>query len=171
MDAPPQVVISTEREQSQSLARPALPMRLDTGRGGAFPPIELPPVVWKHQSCGARLSMAAKTLASIGWHASCVVVGAAPHEVANNARLHLGNCSMSDLTRRYRRKLSVHIATPEDLWKLFLLQGGGLILLGLSAAIIPNLAELPIGALIGWFLLIAGLFRLGSGFGAEIGPG
>jgi uncharacterized membrane protein HdeD (DUF308 family) len=115
--------------------------------------------------------MAAKTLAAIGWHASCVVVGAAPHEVANNARLHLGNWSMSDLTRRYRRKLSVHIATPEDLWKLFLLQGGGLILLGLFAAIIPNVTELPIGALIGWFLLIAGLFRLGSGFGAEVGPG
>src|SRR5262249_28105088 len=83
----------------------------------------------------------------------------------------VGNWPMPDPPRRHRRKLSVHIAAPEDLWKLFLLQGGGLILLGLSAAIIPNLAELPIGALIGWFLLIAGLFRLGSGFGAEIGPG
>jgi uncharacterized membrane protein HdeD (DUF308 family) len=78
---------------------------------------------------------------------------------------------MPDLTPRYRRKLSAHIATPEDLWKLFLLQGGGLIVLGLSAAIVPHITELPIGALIGWFLLIAGLFRLGSGFGAEIGPG
>jgi uncharacterized membrane protein HdeD (DUF308 family) len=78
---------------------------------------------------------------------------------------------MPDLTPRYRRKLSAHIAAPEDLWKLFLLQGGGLIVLGLSAAIVPHITELPIGALIGWFLLIAGLFRLASGFGAEIGPG
>lgn len=78
---------------------------------------------------------------------------------------------MADLTRTFRRKLSAPIAAGEDHWKLFLLQGAGLILLGAAAAILPNVTTLGVGALIGWLLLISGLFRLASGFGAEIGPG
>lgn len=78
---------------------------------------------------------------------------------------------MADLIRAPRRKFSAHLAMSEDHWKLFLLQGVGLILLGITAAILPNVAALPIGAQIGWLLLISGLFRLASGFGAEIGPG
>ena len=78
---------------------------------------------------------------------------------------------MTDLTRSYRSKVSAHIAMTEDHWKLFLLQGAGLILLGVITAILPNITVLPIGALIGWMLLIGGLFRLASGFGAEFGPG
>lgn len=78
---------------------------------------------------------------------------------------------MANLTRTYRRNLSAHIAAGEDHWKLFLLQGTGLILLGITAAILPNVTTLAVEVLIGWLLLISGLFRLASGFGAEIGPG
>lgn len=78
---------------------------------------------------------------------------------------------MADLTRSYRRKLNAQIAMTEDDWKLFLLQGAGLFVLGITAAILPNVTTLAIGALTGWLLLISGLFRLASGFGAEIGPG
>lgn len=78
---------------------------------------------------------------------------------------------MADLTRTYRHKLSAHTAMSQDHWKLFLLQGAGLILLGTATAILPNVTVLAIGALIGWLLLISGLFRLASGFGTKVGPG
>lgn len=78
---------------------------------------------------------------------------------------------MSDLTRSYRRRLGGQIAMTEDHWKLFLLQGAGLILLGSTAAILANVTALATGALMGWLLLISGLFRLASGLGADIGPG
>jgi uncharacterized membrane protein HdeD (DUF308 family) len=78
---------------------------------------------------------------------------------------------MPDLTRTYRRKLSAHIAASDDHWKLFLLQGAGLILLGTAAAILPKFTTLAVGVLIGWLLIISGLFRLASGFGSVVGPG
>jgi uncharacterized membrane protein HdeD (DUF308 family) len=78
---------------------------------------------------------------------------------------------MADHTRSYQRKLNAQIAMTEDQWKLFLLQGAGLVLLGLTAAVLADIAALGIGALVGWMLFISGLFRLGSGFGADIGPG
>jgi uncharacterized membrane protein HdeD (DUF308 family) len=93
-------------------------------------------------------------------------------QVAENSRIApLGTWPMADLTRKYQRKLNAQIAMTEDDWKLFLLQGAGLILLGLTAAILANVTALVIGAQVGWLLLISGLFRLGSGFGADIGPG
>lgn len=78
---------------------------------------------------------------------------------------------MADLTRSDRRKLNAQIAVTEDHWKLLLLQGAGLFVIGITAAILPNVTTLAIGALTGWLLLISGLFRLASGFGADIGPG
>ena len=78
---------------------------------------------------------------------------------------------MADLTRSHQRKLNAQIAMTEDHCKLFLLQGAGLILLGLTATILADLRVLGIGGLVGWLLFISGLFRLGSGFGADIGPG
>jgi uncharacterized membrane protein HdeD (DUF308 family) len=59
----------------------------------------------------------------------------------------------------------------DDHWKLLILQGAGLVLFGVSAAILANATPLAPSALMGWLLLMSGLFRLASGFGSEIASG
>ena len=62
-------------------------------------------------------------------------------------------------------------ATLDEHWKLFVLQGAGLTVLGVAAVVLPNVASLAIDLLIGWLLLITGLFRFASIFSAQGAPG
>ena len=59
----------------------------------------------------------------------------------------------------------------EDYRKLFVLQGVGLLVLGIAAAALPHLVPLAIDSLIGWLLFITGLFRFGAMAGAFGAPG
>jgi uncharacterized membrane protein HdeD (DUF308 family) len=52
-----------------------------------------------------------------------------------------------------------------------MLEGTGLILIGIAAVILPQLATLAIDLLVGWLLFIAGLFRFASIFSAQGAPG
>ena len=78
---------------------------------------------------------------------------------------------MADLMRSFHKRADAQIVMSDDHWRLLVLQGGGLVLFGITAAALPNITALAPGALIGWLLLMSGLFRLASGFGTEIGPG
>jgi uncharacterized membrane protein HdeD (DUF308 family) len=59
----------------------------------------------------------------------------------------------------------------DDHCRLLVLQGAGLLLFGLAAAALSDATPLEPSALVGWLLLMSGLFRLASGFGAEIASG
>lgn len=78
---------------------------------------------------------------------------------------------MRDLARGVHRKADAQIAMTDDHWKLFFLQGVGLVLFGIAAPVLPNVTSLAVEALAGWLLLMGGLFRLASGFSTQIGPG
>ncbi len=78
---------------------------------------------------------------------------------------------MADLMRSLHRRADAQVIMSDDHWRLFVLQGGGLILFGIAAAALPNITSLAPGALVGWLLLMSGLFRLACGFGTQIGPG
>ena len=56
-------------------------------------------------------------------------------------------------------------------WKIFLAQGVALMVLGLLAVALPNVATLAIEIFIGWLLLIGGLFRLIAVLRARGAPG
>jgi len=78
---------------------------------------------------------------------------------------------MAERTPRLQRKLDAQVAATDDDWRLLILQGAGLVLFGIGAAILSNATPLAPSALVGWLLLMTGLFRLASGFGAEIASG
>ena len=78
---------------------------------------------------------------------------------------------MADFMPRFERKSGAQIAMTDDHWRLLVLQGAGLVLFGIIAAVLPTLTSLAIGALVGWLLFMSGLFRLASGFSVQIGPG
>ncbi len=63
------------------------------------------------------------------------------------------------------------IAASEEFWKLVILEGCGLIVLGIVATLLPKFASLAVSLMTGWLLLIAGLFRFASIFSAQGGPG
>jgi len=69
------------------------------------------------------------------------------------------------MTRRLDRSLL------EDFWRLVMLEGTGLVVIGVAAVILPQLATLAIDLLVGWLLFIAGLFRFASMFSAQGAPG
>ncbi|HWE15856.1 MAG TPA: DUF308 domain-containing protein, partial [Hyphomicrobiaceae bacterium] len=52
-----------------------------------------------------------------------------------------------------------------------MLEGTGLVVIGIAAVILPQLATLAIDLLVGWLLFIAGLFRFASLFSAQGAPG
>jgi uncharacterized membrane protein HdeD (DUF308 family) len=58
-----------------------------------------------------------------------------------------------------------------DFWRLVMLEGTGLVVIGIAAVILPQLATLAIDLLVGWLLFIAGLFRFASIFSAQDAPG
>jgi uncharacterized membrane protein HdeD (DUF308 family) len=61
--------------------------------------------------------------------------------------------------------------TLRDHWKLFLIEGIVLVVLGLLAILIPPLATLGVTILIGWLFLISGVVGLVTTFMARNAPG
>jgi len=72
--------------------------------------------------------------------------------------------SAGDLTAVFQK--SIH-----DHWRLFLIEGIVLILLGLAAIIVPPLAGLATTIILGWLFLIGGAVGLVSTVGAHQAPG
>src|SRR2546429_4162999 len=62
-------------------------------------------------------------------------------------------------------------ATIHAHWKLFLAQGILLMVLGLLAVAMPNIATLAVEIFVGWLFLIAGIFRALSVWHARQMPG
>jgi len=56
-------------------------------------------------------------------------------------------------------------------WKFFMGEGVVLVLLGLAAIILPQVASITIAILIGWLLLMSGIVGLFSTFAARHAPG
>src|SRR6266852_2741218 len=56
-------------------------------------------------------------------------------------------------------------------WKLFLVEGILLVILGLLAIVVPQLATIAVEILIGWLFLISGIAGLITTFGARHAPG
>jgi len=61
--------------------------------------------------------------------------------------------------------------TIREHWKLFLIEGIVLVILGLLAIVIPPLATVAVTILIGWLFLISGIAGLITTFGARNAPG
>ncbi len=59
----------------------------------------------------------------------------------------------------------------QDFWRLVILEGSGLVVLGMVAVVLPKIAALAADLLTGWLLLITGLFRFASIFSAQGAPG
>jgi uncharacterized membrane protein HdeD (DUF308 family) len=68
----------------------------------------------------------------------------------------------------FRRKVAAAIQAH---WKLFLIQGLVMIVLGLLAVALPNIATLAIAILIGWLFLIGGIVRALTVWHARSAPG
>jgi uncharacterized membrane protein HdeD (DUF308 family) len=56
-------------------------------------------------------------------------------------------------------------------WKFFMIEGVILVLLGLTAIILPQVASVAIAILIGWLLLMSGIVGLWSSFATRHAPG
>jgi uncharacterized membrane protein HdeD (DUF308 family) len=56
-------------------------------------------------------------------------------------------------------------------WKFFMGEGVVLVILGLAAVILPQVASVAVAVLIGWLLLMSGIVGLWSTFAAHHGPG
>jgi uncharacterized membrane protein HdeD (DUF308 family) len=78
---------------------------------------------------------------------------------------------MADRTSRLQSKVGTPIAMTDDACRLLILQGVGLVLFGALAAALSNATPLAPSALVGWLLLITGLFRLACGLGADVASG
>jgi uncharacterized membrane protein HdeD (DUF308 family) len=58
-----------------------------------------------------------------------------------------------------------------DHWRLFLFEGILLVVLGLLAILVPQIASLAVTILLGWLFLISGVFGLVASFYARQAPG
>jgi uncharacterized membrane protein HdeD (DUF308 family) len=72
--------------------------------------------------------------------------------------------SMSELQSRLSQAVREH-------WKLFLIEGIILVVLGILAILVPPLATIAVTILIGWLFLISGVAGLITTFGARNAPG
>ena len=72
--------------------------------------------------------------------------------------------SMSELQSRLSQAVREH-------WKLFLIEGIILVILGILAILVPPLATIAVTILIGWLFLISGVAGLITTFGARHAPG
>src|SRR6516225_1801816 len=72
--------------------------------------------------------------------------------------------SMSELQNRLSQAVREH-------WKLFLIEGIILVILGILAILVPPLATIAVTILIGWLFLISGVAGLITTFGARHAPG
>lgn len=61
--------------------------------------------------------------------------------------------------------------TVKDHWRLFLLQGVVLVLAGLAAIVVPQIASIAAAIFIGWLLIISGAVRLVALYGARRAAG
>jgi uncharacterized membrane protein HdeD (DUF308 family) len=61
--------------------------------------------------------------------------------------------------------------TVRDHWKLFLLEGIVLVLLGILAIVVPQIATLAVAILLGWLFLISGVVGLATTFMTRNAPG
>ena len=61
--------------------------------------------------------------------------------------------------------------TVEAHWRIFLAEGIGLIVLGLAALILPPLASIGVAILLGWLLLLGGVFGLVTTIVGRHAPG
>ena len=61
--------------------------------------------------------------------------------------------------------------TVEAHWRFFLAEGIGLIVLGLGALILPPLASIGVAILLGWLLLLGGVFGLVTSIVGRHAPG
>jgi len=71
---------------------------------------------------------------------------------------------LEQIQRKFAEAIQAH-------WKLFLIQGIVMILLGLIAVALPNIATLAIAIFIGWLFLIGGVVRALSVWRARAAPG
>ena len=72
--------------------------------------------------------------------------------------------SMSELQSGLSQAIREH-------WKLFLIEGIILVILGILAILVPPLATIAVTILIGWLFLISGVAGLITTFGARHAPG
>jgi uncharacterized membrane protein HdeD (DUF308 family) len=72
--------------------------------------------------------------------------------------------SLSELQSRLSQAMREH-------WKLFLIEGIILVILGILAILVPPLATIAVTILIGWLFLISGVAGLITTFGARNAPG
>ena len=72
--------------------------------------------------------------------------------------------NMSELRSRLSQAVREH-------WKLFLIEGIILVILGILAILVPPLATIAVTILIGWLFLISGVAGLITTFGARHAPG
>ena len=72
--------------------------------------------------------------------------------------------TMNDLQGRVAASLHEH-------WKLFLIEGIILIVLGLIAIVVPPIATLAVAILVGWLFLISGILGLVTTFWMRHAPG
>jgi uncharacterized membrane protein HdeD (DUF308 family) len=61
--------------------------------------------------------------------------------------------------------------TVRDHWKLFLLEGVVLVLLGVLAIVVPQIATLAVAIFLGWLFLISGVLGLATTLMARHAPG
>jgi uncharacterized membrane protein HdeD (DUF308 family) len=71
---------------------------------------------------------------------------------------------VNQLQRAFSQSIREH-------WKLFLIEGIVLVILGLLAIVVPPLATIAVAIFIGWLFLISGIAGLITTFGARHAPG
>jgi uncharacterized membrane protein HdeD (DUF308 family) len=71
---------------------------------------------------------------------------------------------INQLQRAFSQSIREH-------WKLFLIEGIILVILGLIAIVVPPIATIAVTILIGWLFLISGIAGLITTFGARHAPG
>jgi uncharacterized membrane protein HdeD (DUF308 family) len=58
-----------------------------------------------------------------------------------------------------------------DHWRMFMIEGVVLLVLGSAAIVVPPLAGMAAAIVLGWLFLVGGIIGLGSTFGARNAPG
>lgn len=69
---------------------------------------------------------------------------------------------------RFRQEFAKTLSTH---WKFFAFEGVALVLLGIAAIIIPQIATLTVALLVGWLFLFSGIIGLVTTFRMRAGPG
>jgi len=78
---------------------------------------------------------------------------------------------MTDPTVTANQATAAIRKSVHDHWGLFLFEGGLLVVLGLLAIMVPQVASLAVTILLGWLFVISGVFGLISSFYARQAPG